>query len=166
MVKIRATEKSDLACGDPTLDREPLQAGSCFSEKDSRSSELREPFHLKIEREICASVRGAACCMGARIAQPSASGSQVCGRGRPFKSVPRPYREFASILAASQKVYPGQTATLERVLRATAQYSICGWGEVAPSTTTSRSSAHQHLKAAEPHLGRLLRYEQGSGVSR
>jgi hypothetical protein len=52
-------------------------------------------------------------------------------------------------------VITGQTATLARVLRATAQYSICGWGvffTTAPSTTTSRSYAHLHLKAAEPHL--------------
>lgn len=66
-------------------------------------------------------------------------------------------------------VNSSKTGTLARVLQATAQYSICGWGvyvSAAPSTTTSWSYAHQSLKAPEGKLGRAVsKDEQGSGVS-
>lgn len=51
-------------------------------------------------------------------------------------------------------VDPHKTGALARVLRATAQYSICGWGFFAPSTTTSRSQAHLSVKAPEGKCGK------------
>lgn len=70
--------------------------------------------------------------------------------------------------ATVQSVYSGETATLARVLQATAQYSICGWRVYftgPPSPTTSWSYAHQHLKAAEAKpRGAARQNERGSGV--
>jgi hypothetical protein len=57
-------------------------------------------------------------------------------------------------------VVSDQTNALERVLQAPAQYSICGCGEYAASTTPSWSLL-DCLKALEPHLSRLLRVKEG-----
>lgn len=71
----------------------------------------------------------------------------------------------ASTARGDSTVRPGQTATPARVLRATAQYSICGWGFYTPSTPTSRSYADKSLKAAEPHLEVLEASISREGVS-
>jgi hypothetical protein len=55
------------------------------------------------------------------------------------------------------KVLPFETSALERVLRATARYSIRGWRSNSPSTNTSRSTLQILKKALEGQMGRAKR---------
>ena len=61
--------------------------------------------------------------------------------------------EVALLPGFRSTVNPNKTDALERVLQATAQYSICGCGGDAAPTTTSWSIAHSLAKASEGKFG-------------
>lgn len=73
--------------------------------------------------------------------------------------------EAASIPQVGQAVYSGETTALAlRVLRATAQYSICGWAFYFKPFYHYVPVSTQSLKAVEAKPGQAERIEKGSGV--
>lgn len=146
------------------LNRSPLRAAPPVSVRKSYGSVVPQSFqfgnaHLPLHSGKRGSRESSTCYCGALPAGslkdwPTTPGSQLRQR---IAATSR--ASSAKVLApVGQAVNSGETATPARVLQATAQYSICGWGEficAIPSTTTSWSYAHQHLKAAESNLNGL-----------
>jgi len=82
-----------------------------------------------------------------------------------YSSAGRVPDELASILPAAEPatVHPSKTATPERVLQATAQYSICGW-RLAARSCSAKCSLVKTIRPSESGTGYTARSRNLLGV--